>query len=161
MPLKSRQLEALISERSRKTGSEVDQMMRRLRLAGKLVAGPRGTHAPALTTETAARILVTICGAALPNEAVAVWVNSFRPVSVEGVQFVDALSRVLEAGAHDIAHVLVWIDSPKAEIIWQDGRREVFTEAGGIAADEAFDRHAREIAFIGGGLLREIAEALQ
>jgi hypothetical protein len=73
MPLKSRQLESLIAERSRKTGSEVDQMMRRLREAGRLTAGPRGPHAPAVTPETAAQILATVCGAAGPGDAVTTW----------------------------------------------------------------------------------------
>ena len=161
MPLKSRQFEALISDRSRKTRSEVDQIMRRLREAGRLVAGPRGPHALPMTAEAAAQVLVTVCGAAAPGDAVAAWSAYHRPVSSSGERFLTVLSRALERGAHDIRHVLVWIDSVSAEIVWMDDRRDVFTKPGEAPPEQAFDSNAREIAFIGGGLLREIAEALQ
>lgn len=161
MPLKARQLESLIVERSRKSASEVDQMMRRLREAGRLTAGPRGPHAPPLTVEMAAHILVTICGAVSPGDTVAAWSTYTRPASADGRLFLTVLADTLDLGAHDVGHVLLWMDSFSAEIVWRDGRREVFKRANDDAPEQTFDRHAREIAFIGGGFLREIAEALQ
>ena len=82
-------------------------------------------------------------------------------MSADGRAFLTVLSEALEGGAHNVAHVLIWVDSFSAEIISLDGRREVFTKPNDEAPEKAFDRHAREVAFIGGGFLRDIAEALQ
>lgn len=160
--MKSRQLEAILAEKSTKTLSQIDQAFRRLREARRLPRGARGVYAPSLTPRQAALGLVGAVASAFPSEAsVAVALYSNCISAGDGARFYDALGAVLADPASGVRSVRLWVGSPFAEIVHADGSTEAFMRKGEGAS--AADRHfneAMEVVVIGGGLLKRIAEGL-
>ena len=161
MPMKSRQLEFLLAEKTRKTSSQIDQTLRRMREAGRIVSGPRGINAPNLTPAEAARYLIVVVGSSSPGDALATDSGQGEGVSCGGRKFREALTDLLSDPTTTVMGARLWLDSFSAEIIDADGKVETFTRPGAASPLEAYADCARESVFIGGGLIRRIAEALQ
>lgn len=160
MPMKSRQLEALLAEKTRKTGSQIDQTFRRLRSASGITSAPRGLNSPDLTPEEAARYLIAVVGSLSPSEAVVTDASLGWGRSATGETLRGAVTALLSDPSHSVVGVRLWLDSRYGEIIHHGGNVETFGPVGGSPPEDEYADAARDCAFIGGGLIQRIAAGL-
>lgn len=159
MPMKSRQLEAFLTERSRKTVSQVDQIMRRLRETGRIASGPRGLHAPDVTPADAAVCLLAVVASPSPGDAGAS--ASLYPSlrGPTGDTLKATLEEVLSPGGRDVT-VTLWVDAPFAEVAVPGEVSDLYGRLGGPHPATAFEDQARDCVVIGRGMLASLRKAL-
>jgi hypothetical protein len=157
-------VEAGASSLTNSKPSDLDIRMRELRKVRMLPTGGRGPHAPSITSEHAAIILIAIKGCAKPVDA-ALAVFSFVPLVDGDKSFSEALTELLEdqEAAATVDRVELNRTAIAAAIVFKDGKvRRFFRPDRAVDNPEMYGRgRMYDLGVIGAGALTYAAILLQ